>query len=105
MADTIRTDLNALLNELEDTLRHAGLWQGAPPAPEAFLSSVPFSADTLDFSEWLQWVFLARFRALLEGAHPLPGQCDVAPMAEEALKGIEHRGRLVAILARIDALF
>ena len=43
----------------------------------------------MDFSQWLQWVFIARFRAILDANHPLPGQCDVAPMAEEALKEMD----------------
>ena len=105
MPDTLRTDLYALLTELEQTLREAGLWEATPPPPDAFLSTVPFSADRMDFNAWLQWVFLARFRALLEGDHPLPGQCDVAPMAEEALKDAPQRERIIHVIARIDALF
>jgi uncharacterized protein YqcC (DUF446 family) len=60
----------------------------------------------MNFSEWLQWVFIARFRAILEADHPLPGQCDIAPMAEEALKGMEQEtSQIVQILKQFDAHF
>ena len=62
--------------------------------------------DRMDFSQWLQWVFIARFRALLAEQHPLPAQCDVAPMAEEALKEFpQDTDNLVALLAEFDDHF
>ena len=85
-----RAQLSSLLDDLQTELDQQGLWTPQPPAPSAFDSSTPFFADTMNFSEWLQWVFIARFRAILEADHPLPGQCDIAPMAEEALKGMEQ---------------
>ncbi|KAF0811175.1 hypothetical protein A167_00207 [Alcanivorax sp. S71-1-4] len=101
-----RFDLLSLMNELEQALRDLGAWECTPPPAEAFESSVPFSADTMDFTQWLQWVFVARFRAILEGGHALPQQCDVTPMAEEALRGMEGNIQdVLAILARIDARF
>ncbi len=75
-----RAQLSSLLDDLQPELDQQGLWATQPP----------FFADTMNFSEWLQWVFIARFRAILEADHPLPGQCDIAPMAEEALKGMEQ---------------
>ncbi|MBZ2189188.1 YqcC family protein [Alcanivorax sp. JB21] len=105
MADTLRTDLLALLDDLEQELRRLGYWQGTPPAPEAFLSTTPFSADTMAFTEWLQWVFVARFRALVVGGHPLPGACDVRPMAEQALSGLPRCEHLLCIIGDIDDHF
>lgn len=105
MADTLRTDLLALLDDLEQELRRLGYWEGTPPAPEAFLSTAPFSADTMAFTEWLQWVFLARFRALVEGGHALPGACDVRPMAEQALSGLPRCAHLIHIIGCIDDHF
>ncbi|MED5388430.1 MAG: YqcC family protein [Pseudomonadota bacterium] len=86
---TKRTQLAGLLDDLQAELDQQGLWETHPPSPTAFDSSTPFFADTMDFSQWLQWVFIARFRAILDANHPLPGQCDVAPMAEEALKEMD----------------
>lgn len=106
MAEPDRALLLALLDELEKELRHIDLWQGQPPAAEAFESSVPFFADTMDFSQWLQWVFIARFRAIIAGDHPLPRSCDVKPMAEEAMDHAQGRTHhLLALLEDFDRQF
>ena len=103
---TKRTQLANLLNDLQTEMDQQGLWEQQPPAPAAFNSSTPFFADTMAFSQWLQWVFIARFRALLAEQHPLPAQCDVAPMAEEALKEFpQDTDNLVALLAEFDDHF
>lgn len=101
-----RTALKNLLAELETEMRARDLWEGSPPPPEAFDSATPFCADTLDFTQWLQWVFIARFRALLGGDHPLPAVCDIAPMAEEALRGLEaDTGEVLRLLVEFDSYF
>ena len=95
------------LEQIETELRRLNLWdENSPPSPEAFDSELPFFCDTMKFEEWLQWVFLARFRALLEGNHPLPGACQVAPMAEEYYRqsALDTRG-LLAALAAFDDIF
>ena len=73
--------LYTLLTDIEQELKALALWNAQPPPAHAFDSTAPFFADRMDFDQWLQWVFLARFRALLDGAHPLPDKCDIAPMA------------------------
>lgn len=105
MPDT-RTRLLELLDQLQTELQRLDLWETAPPAPEAFQSQTPFFADTLAFTQWLQWVFIARFRAILEGHHPLPAQCDVAPLAKETLRDLDRpTDHLVSLLQRFDAHF
>lgn len=101
-----RDQLSHLLNDLQAELQRLSLWETLPPAPEAFESTTPFCADTLDFSQWLQWVFIARFRAILADDHPLPAQCDVAPLAEEALRGLgKPTTTLIELLRRFDSHF
>lgn len=101
-----RSQLKQLLDDMQSELQALGLWEGQPPAPEAFESATPFFADRMDFSQWLQWVFIARFRALLAEQHPLPAQCDVAPMAEEALKELpQDTNTLVTLIAEFDDHF
>lgn len=99
-----RQSIKHLLSALEHELRKEDLWQGMPPAPEAFDSQVPFFADQMNFTEWLQWVFIARFHALIAGGHPLPEKCSIAPMAEEALSGTPNVTTVIDILVRIDSL-
>lgn len=101
-----REQLSRLLNDLQAELQQLDLWETLPPAPEAFESTTPFFADTMDFSQWLQWVFIARFRAILADDHPLPTRCDVAPLAEEALHGLDQPiTPLIELLRRFDSHF
>lgn len=101
-----RASLLMLLQEIESHMRALGLWETVSPSAEAIASPLPFCVDTLEFSQWLQWVFIARFRALLEGGHPLPVSCAIAVMAEEAFKDKEPAfAELTGLLRRFDALF
>ena len=105
MTDT-RLRLTRLLDAMQGELQHLDLWETLPPEPEAFDSATPFFADTMNFSQWLQWVFIARFRALLETEHPLPAQCDVAPLAEEALRGLAlPTDELIRLIREFDGHF
>lgn len=46
----------ALLSELEDELRQLGWWEQQAPSAQALQSQQPFCVDTLEFSQWLQWI-------------------------------------------------
>jgi uncharacterized protein YqcC (DUF446 family) len=106
MTDPRARILSVLLDDIETELRNLRIWSAQPPAPAAFASSMPFYADQMSFDEWLQWVLVARFRALIEGSLQLPESCQIAPMAEESLKHIEQDTRiLVDLLHQLDALF
>lgn len=104
-AARVREELAMLLAQAERELRALGLWEGMAPAPERLASEIPFCHDTLAFTQWIQWVFIPRFRALLEGGHPLPGVCAVAPIAGMALADIDgDTGALLEQLQAIDSL-
>lgn len=106
MTTDSRQQLSRLLNDIQDELERLNLWEGHPPAPKAFESSTPFCADRMDFSQWLQWVFIARFRAILAEQHPLPMECQVTPMAEEAFKELpQNTETLTALIAEFDGHF
>ncbi|MEZ5511380.1 MAG: YqcC family protein [Gammaproteobacteria bacterium] len=95
----------SLLQQMEDSMRAISLWEGVSPPATAFASELPFCVDTLRFSQWLQWVFIARFRALLEGNLPLPVNCNIATMAEEAFRDMAETEMLLGLLRQFDALF
>ena len=97
------SDLHLHLQALETALRESGLWSHQPPAADALLSVQPFCVDTLNFSQWLQFVFVPRMAYLLEHQLPLPGSCNISPMAEEALSGLPV-GELLRVLREIDTL-
>ena len=75
-----------LLDNVQRAMERASVWQTQPPAPEKLMSTAPFSVDTLSFLEWLQWIYVARLRALLDANAALPQGAQVLPYAEEALR-------------------
>ncbi len=103
----INRQLLVELNELEFALQRADLWSDQPPLPAQLLSNEPFCIDTLDFNEWLQWVFIARLQQMIEQGQfqSLPNRSDIAGMAEEVYKeqGAKLR-EILPILQEIDKL-
>ena len=96
-------DLLSLLMDIEAELRRLQLWQAESPSPEALASSQPFCVDTLTFAQWLQFVLLVKMRRLLEQQLPLPGNCQIAPMAEEYFRATAlDAAALIALLQRFD---
>jgi len=91
-----------LLNQIEAELKAAGLWAGVAPDEKAMQSTAPFFCDTMPLQHWLQFVFLPRMRALVEGRLPLPQQIAVCPMAEEAFKPLD--GSTLLLINRIADL-
>ncbi|WP_407315024.1 YqcC family protein [Pseudomonas sp. nanlin1] len=90
---------------IERELRQQGWWQETPPSPQALASVEPFSIDTLDFDQWLQWVFLPRMKLILEQDLPLPNASGVLAMAEMVYANDAKRSQgLRALLARFDEL-
>ncbi|KAB0567622.1 YqcC family protein [Pseudomonas sp. R11F] len=67
---------------IERELRVQGWWDEVPPSAEALGSTEPFSVDTLDFHQWLQWIFLVRMKQILEQDLPLPNASGILEMAE-----------------------
>ncbi len=87
---TDQQQVSLLLARIEAELQQLNLWQAAPPSPAAQQSSEPFCIDTLNLSEWLQWILIPRMRALLDGDQPLPGSCSIHPIAQESFGGLEQ---------------
>lgn len=87
---TQHTHLRNLLNQLENELLLLNLWETTPPSEQALSSPEPFCVDTLSLSQWLQWLFIPRMHALLDGNLPLPANCSIHPIAEENFKGLRE---------------
>lgn len=67
---------------IERELRALGWWSDTPPSEEALSSGEPFCVDSLDFEQWLQWIFLPRMKHILENDLPLPNASGILEMAE-----------------------
>ncbi len=83
-AQQVRT----LLVQLEEQLRQLNLWQSTAPSQQSLASTEPFCIDTLDLSEWLQWLLIPRMHALIDGNKPLPDSCSIHAIAEESFKDL-----------------
>lgn len=97
--------LGELLLDLEAALRNAALWESQPPDPQALASTEPFCIDTLDFCQWLQFVFLPRMHEILDAGLPLPDKCAIAEMAEVHFAAVATScDSVMQVLRRIDAV-
>ena len=95
---------DALL-ELECELRALGLWSPQVPSAADLSSQEPFCLDTLDFEQWLQWVFIPRMVAIIEAGGSMPPGCNIQPMAEETFAHLgRRRHELLSVLGCIDRL-
>lgn len=96
--------LRVLLSQLEDELRLQKLWQSDRPSEQALASTEPFSIDTLNFPQWLQFIFIEKISLLLQLNLPLPTAMSIAPMATEYFKvQTINSADIEALITRIDA--
>ena len=91
------------LDAIEAALHQLGWWQATPPAAKDLASTLPFCVDTLSFAQWLQFILLARLRAMLAAGQPLPSAISLYPMAQQSFAGLaEDTGHLTEALAQLD---
>lgn len=103
--DMLRCGIASRLQALEAELRRQQRWESVMPSADRLASEMPFCHDTLEYLQWVQWVFIPRFRAVLEGDHPLPVACAITPAAEIALDPEDPEiDALLAALREIDHL-
>ncbi len=94
-----------ILMDIEKELRDLRLWEFESPSPEALASTQPFAIDTLNFPQWLQFIFIPRLYWMLEQRAPLPSVSGVKPMAEEYFSVLNvNSAALILHLNRIDTL-
>jgi uncharacterized protein YqcC (DUF446 family) len=94
-----------ILIDIERELRVLQLWEAQQPPAEALASTEPFAVDTLNFAQWLQFIFIPRMYMMIEAEAPLPNNCGVAPMAEQYFSVQQlHSAPLIAHLQRMDVL-
>ncbi len=99
---TINTKLARALEQLEAEMRQCELWQSEPPSAEALQSVEPFSIDTLEAHEWLQWVFLPTMLLILDEKKPIPRGFELSPYFEEVWKDNETYITVLAVVNHID---
>lgn len=90
---------------IERELRLQGWWGEEPPSAEALASQEPFCVDSMEFEQWLQWIFLPRMKQIIEQDLPLPNASGILAMSEMvyASRAQQSRG-LNVLLAEFDEL-
>lgn len=102
---SIHLECALILMDVRAELSRLHLWQNTPPSATALASPEPFCVDTLDFNQWVQFVFLPRMQQIIEHQGLLPERCGIAPMAEEFVRLRRLDGAsLVHSFERLDAL-
>lgn len=90
---------------IERELRALGWWDAVSPDEAALASPEPFCIDTLEFAQWLQWIFLPKMKIILEQDLPLPNASGILEMAEMVYAGQQAQARMLQQhLARFDQL-
>ena len=90
---------------IERELRVLGLWKNVPPSDAALESREPFCVDTMDFDQWLQWIFLPRMKTILEQDLPLPKASGILEMAQMVYASrLAETRNLQGLLAQFDRL-
>lgn len=97
--------LAQLLDDIERELRFMELWEQSPPPADALMSTFPFCYDTLEFPQWLQWVFIPRCMQIVRQQASVPASSDIHPMAEIYLDEMQIKApMLLALIKRFDEL-
>ncbi len=94
-----------LLQSLQQEMMDRELWSLVAIEAEALISQQPFCMDTMNFSQWLQFVFIPRMQALIDAQQVLPklkkGQ-GVEPMASEYFKHQPNAKGVISLIRQID---
>ena len=98
--------LSRYLQRLENELQQLGWWSDLPPDGEAFESTAPFCHDRMTLDQWLRWVFIPSFQAIIDAEKPLPEKCAIAPMGEISWReeSPETVTSLISLMHDIDSL-
>ena len=97
--------LTSITDSIEHELRRLDLWSEHAPGDQALASAEPFCYDTLNFSQWVQWIFLPRVRELLETQGELPPRSNIFAYAEEAMRNSPHDAdQLLFLIKTFDEL-
>lgn len=98
--------LRLYLEQLRNELIAETLWLEEELDENKYNSSAPFCCDTMEFHEWLQFVFLPKMQYMIDNNLELPSSLAIAPMGEVEYRAeLKERENLIKILNKIDSLF
>jgi uncharacterized protein YqcC (DUF446 family) len=99
--------LTSVLRSLQQAMDNIGHWSELGISSEALASQQPFCLDTMNFSQWLQFVFIPNMHALIDAEQVLPrlvkGQ-GIEPMAREFYKNTAADQTIIVLIRQLDDL-
>jgi uncharacterized protein YqcC (DUF446 family) len=101
------SQIGRLLITLQQEMQAQGQWSTVAISSQALMSQQPFCMDTMNFSQWLQFVFIPRMQALIDGQLPLPSMAKgqgIEPMASEYYKQDNNCQPIIILIAQLDDL-
>lgn len=101
------TQVKLILDALPEVMGNANHWSGECISAEALNSQQPFCLDTMNFSQWLQFVFIPRMLALMDAEQALPSLAKgqgIEPMASEFYKNTEADRAILVLIRQLDDL-
>ena len=98
-------EVEILMVKLEKSLREAVLWSAHPPSTEALKSELPFALDTMQFEQWLQFIFIPKMSEIVTYNSALPESLELLPMAEQSFGAVNSQPRIIEVIRQIDSVF
>jgi uncharacterized protein YqcC (DUF446 family) len=95
----------AMIDRIEQEMKAIGYWQAEPLPAEAYEFRSAFAMDTMAYSQWLQFIFIPRVRAIIGSNGDFPSSSSVGTQAIREFDGSPEAENLVSLLCRFDAIF
>jgi uncharacterized protein YqcC (DUF446 family) len=89
-------------DRIERELRAINAWRAEPLPDTAYDSEEAFSADTMTFHQWLQFVLLPRVRTIIGEGGAFPAESSVGAYAIRELDGDDESAGLIRALCEFD---
>ena len=106
MNANVRDEFADVLLKMEAELRVFDYWRDKPPSIDALQSNLPFCCDTLDVTQWLQFLFVPRMKQILDKQAELPNTCAIAPYLEECIvREAMKVGDLLEVVQQMDKIY
>src|ERR1700730_16582390 len=94
----------AAVDKIEAEMKRIGYWQVAPLNPEQMRFTQAFAMDTMNYTQWLQFIFLPQVRRAIT-SNQFPSASNVGAQAVREFDGDPNATGLVTLLSDFDALF
>ena len=99
--------VESVLQALQQAMTNANHWSDVRISARALNSQQPFCLDTMNFSQWLQFVFIPRIQTLIDAAQVLPNLAKgqgMEPMANEFYKSTNADQAILVLIRKLDGL-